>query len=406
MSPSPSSIPTFGSPAYYQNPYPAYRAWLDSGQRAIRISPHLVAVTHYRDCLDLLRDPRLSAKRYIGKLAHFTEEEKLEFSAWQQACEKQMLFIDPPHHGRVRKPLMRAFSPEAIAARQPRIVALFHEILERVPSGVEIDFMQTIAHPFPALVIGEILGIPPGRWERLMEWSDSFAEFIGAFQAPVELGRRATRATVEMLDYLGELIDRKRSQPGDDVLSMMIHSVDDGEPLSRDELLAQGVLLLVAGHETTRNLIGNGILTLLRHPAQMNQLRHDRTLLRGAVEEILRFEGPLQGTSRLALEDMEFHGEKIQTGQSLLAIMGCANRDQRQFPDPDRFDLARKNNPHLDFGAGAHACLGLHMARLETQIALSALLDRYRNIELREEDPQWNPAFTLRGLKRLNVVLN
>jgi cytochrome P450 len=182
----------------------------------------------------------------------------------------------------------------------------------------------------------------------------------------------------------------------------MIHSDED---LTHEELLAQGVLLLMAGHETTRNLIGNGMLTLLRHPDQLDRLRQDRTLLRGAVEEVLRFEGPLQGTSRLALEEMEFLGEKILAGQSLLAVMGCANRDQRQFPYPDRFDIGRQNNPHLGFGAGAHACLGLHLARVEAQVAFGAILDRYDSIELREEDPPWNPALTLRGLKRLNVVL-
>jgi cytochrome P450 len=251
-----------------------------------------------------------------------------------------------------------------------------------------------------------MLGIPEGGWEQLMEWSDAFIEFIAAFQAPLEMGRRADRATSEMIEYLRELIERKRSEPGDDLLSQMIHSMESGESLTMDELLANGVLILVAGHETTRNLIGNGLLTLLRHPAQMEQLRHDRTLLRSTIEEFLRFEGPLQGTSRLALEDFEFHGEKIQAGQSLIAMMGCANRDQRQFPEPDRFDPARKNNAHLDFGAGAHACLGLHLARVEAQIAFSALLDRYSSIELREETPVWNPALTLRGLKQLKVVLN
>jgi cytochrome P450 len=407
MSPSPSlSVPAFGSPGYFQNPYPLYRAWLDAGQRTVRLSPRYVAVTHYRDCVEVLRDPRLSASRFLGKLAHYTEEEKAEFSALRQASEKQILFLDAPNHQRIRKPLMHAFSPEALAAMQPRIRALFLDILDRTPTGVEIDLMRSIAHPFPALVIGEILGIPPDGWERLMEWSDVFIEFLATIQASVDLGRRANRATIEMLDYLDALIDRKRSQPGDDVLSQMIQSAECGESLSREELLAQGVLLLVAGHETTRNLIGNGMLTLLRHPAEMERLRQDRTLLRSAIEEFLRFEGPLQGTSRLALEDFEFHGEKIQAGQALLAVMGCANRDQNQFPEPDRFDPARKNNAHLGFGTGAHACLGLHLARIEAHIAFSALLDRYTHIELREEDPQWNTAFALRGLKRLNVILN
>jgi cytochrome P450 len=364
-----------------------------------------VAVTHYRDCLDILRDPRLSAKRYVGKLAHYTEEERRELSGWEQSSRSQMFFLDPPDHPRIRKPLMRAFSPEAVGAMLPRIRERFQQILDQVPAGVEIDFMSRIAHPFPALVIGEILGVPEDGWERLMEWSDAFIEFFAAFQAPIELGRRANKATLDMIDYLGDLIDRKRSHPEDDVLSQMLRSVESGESLSREEMLAQGVLLLIAGHETTRNLIGNGLLTLLRHPDEMERLRADRTLMRGAIEETLRFEGPLQGTSRLALEDVDFHGEKVPAGQSFLVMMGCANRDRNQFPDPDRFDIGRKNNPHLDFGAGAHACLGLHLARLESQIAFSELLDRYETIRLCEE-PEWNPALTLRGLKRLDVMLN
>ncbi len=400
-----SLIPAFGSPQYFQNPYPLYRQWLDAGQSLVRLSPHLVAVTHYRDCLGILRDTRLSAKRYVGKLAHYTESERTEVAGWEQSSRSQMFFLDHPDHPRIRKPLMRAFSPEAIGAMLPRIREQFRNILDQVPTGVEIDFMSRIAHPFPALVIGEILGIPEDGWARLMEWSDAFIEFFAAFQAPIELGRRANKATLDMIDYLGALIDRKRSKPEGDVLSQMIHSVESGESLTREEMLAQGVLLLVAGHETTRNLIGNGLLTLLRHPAELGRLRLDPTLLRGAIEEILRFEGPLQGTSRLALEDVDFNGETISAGQSFLVLMGCANRDQNQFPDPDRFDIGRKNNPHLDFGAGAHTCLGLHLARMEAQIAFSELLDRYEDITLCEE-PQWNPALTLRGLKRLNVVLN
>jgi len=187
---------------------------------------------------------------------------------------------------------------------------------------------------------------------------------------------------------------------------MMLASEEDGDKLSNEELLAQGMLLLVAGHETTRNLIGNGLLTLLRHPEEMERLRREPALIRGAIEEILRFEGPIQGTNRVAAEDVELYGEKIGAGQSLLTLMGCANRDPQQFPDPDRFDPARKNNAHLDFGAGAHTCLGLHLARIEAQIAFAALLERYPRIELRETEPQWGHTLTLRGLKRLNVVLH
>jgi cytochrome P450 len=404
--PEPAPVPPIGSPAFFRDPYRTYRALLDSGNRTVRLSPHIVAVTHYRDCLDILRDPRLSAKRYTRPLAHFSDEEKRRIGAWTRAAENMMFFMDAPSHTRVRKLLLRAFSPEALAALQPRIRALFGDILDGLPIDTEIDFMRQVAHLFPALVIGEILGVPRDNWNRLMEWSDIFIEFFTTFQATFDLAMRATQATLEMLDYLRDLAEHKRAHRADDVMSMMVASEEDGDKLTNDELVAQGVLLLVAGHETTRNLIGNGLLTLLRHPEEMDRLRREPALIRGAIEEILRYEGPIQGSSRVAVEDLELYGEKIGAGQSLLILIGCANRDAQQFPDPDRFDPTRKNNAHLDFGAGAHTCLGLHLARMEAQIAFAALLDRYPRIELREADPQWGHTLQLRGLRRLNAALH
>jgi len=264
--------------------------------------------------------------------------------------------------------------------------------------------MSEVAHRFPALVIGEILGVPRENWNHLMEWPDIFIEFLTTFQGSIDL--RADRATIEMLDNLRELTEQKRSHPANDMLSMMVASEENGDKLTNDELLAQCMQLLIAGHETTRNLIGNGLLTLLRHPAETERLRREPALIRGAIEEILRYEGPIQGTSRVAVEDVELHGEKIGAGQSLLTLMGCANRDAQQFPDPDRFDPTRKHNAHLDFGSGAHTCLGLHLARIEAQIAFAALFDRFPRVELREVDPQWSHTLTLRGLRRLNVVVH
>jgi hypothetical protein len=402
----PALIPQIGTTAFFTDPYRTYRGLLDSGTRVLRLSPHIVAVTHYQDCLDTLRDPRLSAKRYVRSIAHYTPEQKEALAFWINVSAHQMFFMDPPDHTRVRTLLLRAFSPDTLAALMPRIRALFGELLDALPTGVEIDFMRCLAHLFPALVIGEILGFPRGDWDRLMHWSDIFIEFIASFQPPFELALSARQATIEMSEYLGELLDYKRAHPADDVVSLMLASKEDGDVLSQQELISQCILLLVAGHETTRNLIGNGMVTLLRHPEALAQLRQDPSMVRSAVEEFLRFEGPLQGTSRIAIEDLEFHGEPIGAGQSLLAMMGCANRDARQFPNPDRLDLARKNNAHLDFGAGAHACLGLHLARLEAQIAFPALLARFHRIELCEEQLSWSQTLTLRGLKRLNVVLH
>src|SRR5579883_1537961 len=217
-------VPPIGSPAFFRDPYRTYRALLPTGTRTVRLSPHIVAVTHYRDCLDILRDPRFSAKRYTRQVAHFTEEQKREISDWTRASENMMFFMDAPNHTRVRKLLLRAFSPEAMAAWQPRILRLFIDILDGLPAGSEIDFMRQVAHRFPALVIGEILGVPHQNWDRLMQWSDVFIEFIATFQGSFELALRANRSTIEMLDYLRELTEEKRANPADDLLSMMVAS--------------------------------------------------------------------------------------------------------------------------------------------------------------------------------------
>jgi pimeloyl-[acyl-carrier protein] synthase len=398
-------IPPIGSPAFYQDPFPTYRALLDDGARTLRLTPTIVAVTHYRDCLDLHRDSRLSARRYNRNLAHYTPEQVQAIPNWVTVAGDMLIFMDDPRHTRVRKLLLSAFSPESVSRLVPRMEAIFHELLAAVPAGVEVDFMAALAHRFPALVIGEILGVPRSGWEQLMRWSDLMAEFIATFQAPFSLALATEQATSDMLDYFRELFALKRREPADDLITAMLRVEEDGDVLSTPELLAQCVLLLVAGHETTRNLLGNGMSLLLRHPDQLQRLRADPALTRSAIEEFLRFEGPLQGTSRTALQDLDYLGESIRAGDSLLSLVGCANRDPQQFPDPHRLDIARKNNSHLTFGAGAHTCLGLHLARIEAQIAFPALLERFPVIELRETTLAWSQTLTLRGLKRLNVLM-
>lgn len=399
-------IPSIGTSAFFRDPYRTYRDLLDSGVRAVRLSPHIVAVTHYQDCLDILRDPRLSAKRYVRQLSHFTEDQRRSLASGARFWEAMMIFMDPPEHTRVRKLLLRAFSPDSLAVLVPRIQGLFHELLDTLPTGVEIDIMRSLAHPFPALVIGEILGVPRSHWNRLMKWSEAFIEFQARFQPSMQIAREAEQAAIEMGGFLEEFAKETRVRPGENVLSLMLASQEDGDALSHQELLSQCMLLLIAGHETTRNLIGNGLATLFRYPDAMAQLRRNPDIVRSAVEEFLRFEGPLQGASRVVTQGMEFCGEKLQAGQAFLTLIGCANRDPSQFPEPDRLDLTRKNNSHLAFGAGPHACLGLHLARLEAQIAFPALLTRFPGIELRESDLAWSETLTLRGLKHLNVVLH
>jgi cytochrome P450 len=363
-------------------------------------------VTHYQDCLDALRDPRLSAVRTKNRLAHLTDEQQRTAISSPGTLGAMMLFTDPPQHTRVRRLLHGFFSPESSVALRPRIEAILQDLLDALPVGVEFDFMSSLAHPLPALVIGEILGVPHSHWKQLMNWSDIFVEYLATLRAPIELVLEAERVITEMGSFLDELAQERRSHPSDDVISFMLATEKDGEKLSHQEFLSQAMLLLVAGHETTRNLLGNGLATLLRNEESMVQIRSDPTLVRSAVEEFLRYESPVQGSSRIVLQEMELFGERLEVGHAVYTILGCANRDPQQFPEPDRLDLKRKNNAHLAFGAGAHACLGLHLARLEAQIVFPAFLRRFPRIELCHDELEWSQALALRGLKRLKVVLH
>jgi len=337
-------------------------------------------------------------------LAHYTEAQRSQLSTWVRVASQQLIFTDPPDQTRLRGLLMRAFSPEAIEGLIPRIANLFLEILDDVPLGVEFDFMTAVARRFPAIVIGELLGIPRDGWDRLMGWCDAFMDFFSTVPAPFELALAAQQATIELIEYLQPLVERRKSQPAGDLISVLLEAPQEGKTLTTEELLAQCALLLVAGHETTRNLIGNGLHTLLRHPSAITALRQDSSLVRSAVEEILRFQGPVQGISRVVATRHKLFDTTLEPGQTIIILVASANRDLVQFPDPDRFDIERKNNTHLTFGGGSHICLGSHLARFEAQIAITTLLRRYKRIELRDTHPTWTETLLVRGPKRLNIV--
>jgi cytochrome P450 len=337
-------------------------------------------------------------------IAHYTEEQRSQLATWIRVASHQVIFTDPPEHARLRALLMHALSPKAIERLIPRIESLFSELLDHVPLGVEFDFMSLIAQRFPAIVIGDLLGIPREGWDRLMHWCDAVMEFFTTVPAPFELALQAQQATLELIEFLQPLVERRKSQPAGDLISMLLEARQEGNTMTTEELLAQCALLLVAGHETTRNLMGNAIHTLLRHSSAITPLREDASLVRSTVEEVLRFQGPVQGISRIVATRHELYGQALEPGQTIIILVASANRDPVQFLDPDRFDIERKNNSHLTFGAGSHTCLGSHLARLEAQIAITMLLRRFKRIELRETDPSWTETLLVRGPKRLNVV--
>lgn len=397
------AVPPVGSPEFFADPYPTYRALREQGP-IVRLRANMLACTRYADCLALLRDPRLSARRYLRPIAHYTPAQQRQLATWVRVASNQIIFMDPPDHTRLRSLLMRAFSPEAIERVIPDIGMLLAELLEEIPRGVEFDFMSRVAQRFPAFVIGEILGIPRRDWDRLLRWCDAFMDFFAAVPAPFQLALEAQNAVIELIEYAKPIAEQRKAHPGGDLISMMLEAGPDGAGPRSEELLAQCMLLLVAGYETMRNLLGNGLYTLLRHPAAMARLREDATLLRGALAEILRVQGPVQGITRVAAVPFAMCGQAIEPGQALIVLVASATRDPYQFPEPDRFDIDRKNNAHLTFGAGPHTCLGNYLARLEAEITLSTLLRRYRHIELCGARPPWAPTLLVRGLKRLAVA--
>jgi hypothetical protein len=266
-----------------------------------------------------------------------------------------------------------------------------------------MDVIRDLAYPLPTIVIAEMLGVPAGDRARFKQWSDDFAVFLGSFNPTPEQQQQALASVLELKEYFRALVPELRRRPRGDLLSDLATAEEQGDMLSEEELLANCTLLLFAGHETTTNLIGNGLLALLRHPDQLHRLRAEPRLVGSAVEELLRYESPVQGTRRLAKEAVTVDGRRIERGQFVLLLLGAANRDPEQFPDPDRLDVTRSEVRHLAFGHGPHFCLGAPLARLEGQIALGTLLQRTPGLRLETETVAWREQFALRGLKSLPV---
>jgi cytochrome P450 len=287
------------------------------------------------------------------------------------------------------------------------IQAIVDRLLDRVAGAPRMDVIEELAYPLPVTVISELLGVPTGDAETVKEWSRDVARALDAIALPVgpEVIERGRHATDEMAGYFRALSEERRRRPGPDLLSGLVEAEEAGDRLSERELLATCILLYVAGHETTVNLIGSGLLALLRHPAERRRLQDDPSLLPAAIEELLRYDGPVQRTGRMAASDIEIGGVPIPKGTLVLGLLGAANRDPAHFAEPDRLDLGRDEPRHLAFGSGIHYCLGAPLARLEAQVAIGTLLRRFPALTLAAERPTWRPSSTLRGLEVLPVAL-
>jgi pimeloyl-[acyl-carrier protein] synthase len=322
------------------------------------------------------------------------------------ALPRSMLFRDPPDHTRLRALVSKAFTPRVIEHMRAHIQEIVDRLLDRVQPAGAMDVIADLAYPLPVTVICEMLGVPLTDHESIRDWSADIARSLDAIGLPsdveiVERGRVARRA---IGDYFRRLVPRRRADPQNDLLTGLIAAEEQGDKLSEGEVIAMCVLLFIAGHETTVNLIGNGLLALLRHPEQLGRIQRDPALVTGAVEELLRYDSPVQRTARITSADVELGGRTLPAGSMVVAALGAANRDPAQFADPDRLDVNRRDVRHISFGYGIHFCLGAPLARVEGQIALGTLLRRAPRLALAETSPEWRESSVLRGLKRLRVT--
>jgi pimeloyl-[acyl-carrier protein] synthase len=395
---------SFFVPELLANPYPTYHR-MRSLNPVLWVAPlDAWVVTGYEQVSQALRHPLLSSDRF-GRARQRMEAKGLTAPIDDRV--KSMIHMDAPDHTRLRALVNKAFTPQAVSEIEAHIQNIVDEMLASMPPHGEVDLIEHVAYPLPITVIAEMLGVPTTDRERLKQWSDDVALFlsgdVGAL-TPERLAR-IVGARREFGEYLRGIIDSHRKSPGHDLLSALIEAEEAGGRLTDDELLSTAILLLVAGNETTTNLIGNGLLALLRHPHEHERIWTDPSLISGAVEEMLRFDGPVQLTNRVAKADLQMGDTVIRQGQWLYLILGAANRDPAQFPDPDRFDVTRPNNKHVAFGAGPHFCVGAPLARLEARIVIRTLRDRYPHLRLGSDAPVYRENFNLRGLKALRVAL-
>ena len=386
------------TPRVYLNPYPKYAQL--RAQDPVHWSPLMDAwvLSRFADADAILRDhKRFSSDPRLRKTTRTPRNAGIENPGGQS-----MLFLDPPDHSRLRQLVSKAFTPGAIAALTPRIHALVGELLDQIPNSASFDLMEALAYPLPVIVMAELLGIPPEDRAKFKLWSDLRARVLEPTIKPDEI-QKANQATYALDDYFREVIRERRARPRDDLISTLILAEEAGDKLTSNELLVMLRLLLIAGNETTTNLIGNGMLALLRHPAQLQLLRNQPDLMENAVEELLRFDTPVQVDFRIARADLEFGGRGIRAGQGVIVLLGAANHDPAVFPEPERLDITRRNTSHLAFGRGLHFCLGAPLARVEARAAFAGLLERFPKLDLLNPRPAFKDNVVLRGLRELRL---
>lgn len=398
---APLSLYHLLDPAVLADPYPLYRRLRE--EDPVHWDPYLHAwvVTRYADAVQVFQ--RFSADRTPSaeKLASMGME---QLGPIARVMVRQMLFLDPPQHNRIRGLAAIAFTPRRVEQLRSRIEEITNDLVDRIEGKGEAELMENLANPLPAIVTAGLLGVPESNHDRLKHWSQDFAEVLGNFQHNPDRASRVLSSLEQMTAFFQEAVRRESTEPTEGLVNALTNAEVDGDRLTEDEVIANLIITMVGGQETTTNLIGNGLLTLLRNPDEMERLRSEPSLTPSAVEELLRYESPSQHTARLAPDEVELGGRLIGKRQAVIVVMGAANRDPERFSDPDLLNLARQENRHLAFGWASHFCFGAPLARIEGQIALSTLLRRLPGLRLKPGPIAWRQNLGLRGLTALPVL--
>jgi|HubBroStandDraft_1064217.scaffolds.fasta_scaffold11582_2 pimeloyl-[acyl-carrier protein] synthase len=390
-------------PEVLADPYPLYRAMREHDPVHWDPYMHTWVVTSYAEVVTVLTKysasrtptPEQMARMGLGVMQPFAE-----------MLTQQILFMDGAAHARLRGLCAAAFAPRRVAGLRTAINEIAKELIDRVEPNGKMDVIADFANPFPAMVAAALLGFPVGDHARLKAWSTDFAELLGNFQHNPDRVKEVLRSLSELKNYVNGMLEEQRTRPRDGLLHELMVAEVDGGRLTDEEIVANTIITMIGGQETTTNLIGNGLLTLLRHPPALRQMRDRPEILESAVEELLRFESPSQHTARIAPEDTQLGGKSIRKGAAVIAVMGAANRDPVRFDEPDQLDLSRQDNRHLAFGWAAHFCFGAPLARMEAQIAFRTLLGRLQEITLVTDSMTWRGNTGLRGLSELPVYFS
>ncbi|MGZ9222355.1 MAG: cytochrome P450 [Anaerolineales bacterium] len=362
-------------------------------------------LTRYADIASVYADARFSRAQGLRRgFERLPEAEQKIAEPVYHTFSKTMFYADPPYHTRLRGLVNNAFTPHAVEQMRPHVQRMVDSLLDAVQTQGEMDAIHDLAHPLPILVISQMLGLPAEERGSFKQWSDDLFAILGSVPHAPEAMERASRSLVELTDYLTALSHSRRQQPQNDLISALVGVVEEGERLTQEELIANVTILLSAGHETTSHLIGNGLLALLRNPDQMQKLCDHPELVPSAVEEMMRYDNPVQIAYRSAAEDVEIGGKHIRKGQLVNSVLAAGNRDPERFSEPDRFDITRDEGRHLGFGLGIHFCIGAPLVRLEAQIAFSTILRRFPELLLATENLEWQEHTIFRGVKSLPLT--